>query len=88
MALHTVTVSCALIRAADLGAVDQLARQQLGAHRGGCEIRLADVDEALVALIELAGLGDVLRVEVKRQSEQRKESRRVEEEGELSDPSV
>ena len=48
---------------ADLTTLDALARLQLDARRRGLEIRLLEVPEALRRLIELAGLGDVLRVE-------------------------
>jgi ABC-type transporter Mla MlaB component len=48
---------------ADLTTLDALARLQLDARRQGLEIRLLEVPEALRRLIELAGLGDVLRVE-------------------------
>ena len=88
MATDTVTLSCARIGKPDLGAVDRLARIQLGARRGGHELCLADASYDLMAMIDFAGLGDVLRVEVKRQSEERKEPGGVEEERELPDPPV
>jgi len=88
MATDKVTLSCAQIKNPDLGAVDQLARIQLGVRRGGRELCLADASSELMALIDFAGLGEVLRVEVKRQAEERKELRRVEEERELPDPPV
>ena len=66
-----VNVSCARIEAPDIRVIDQLARMQLCARRTGCELCFTDASEELVALIELAGLGDVLRVEVRRQPEER-----------------
>ena len=83
-----VDVSCARIRRPDFGVIDELARTQLCARRGGYEVRFTDLSDELVALIDLAGLGDVLRVEVRRQSEEREQLRGVEEERELADPSV
>ena len=88
MATDKVILSCARIKKPDLGAVDQLARIQLGLRRGGHELCLADASYELMELIDFAGLGEVLRVEVERQAEERKELRRVEEERELPDPPV
>ena len=88
MATDKVTLSCARIKKPDLSAVDRLARIQLGVRRGGHELCLADASFELMALIDFAGLGDVLRVEVQRQSEKGKELRGVEEERELPDPPV
>ena len=48
---------------ADLATVEALARLQLEARREGREIRLVAVPEAVRALIDFAGLGDVLAVE-------------------------
>ena len=83
-----VDVSCARIQRPDVGVIHELAHTQLCARRGGYEVRFTDVSDELIALIDLAGLGDVLSVEVKRQSEQREQLRGVEEERELADPSV
>jgi ABC-type transporter Mla MlaB component len=88
MATDKVTLSCAQITRPDLSAVDQLAHIQLGVRRGGRELCLADASYELMALIDFAGLGEVLRVEVQRQSEERKELRGVEEKRELPDPPV
>ena len=46
----------------DLGTVDELARLQLAAKRIGCTIWLRHACEELSALLELAGLGDVIAV--------------------------
>jgi len=88
MATDTVTLNCARMKKPDLTAIDQIARMQLCARRGGCDVRLARPSEELIALIQFAGLGDVLRVEVQRKPKERKEPRRVEEECELADPPV
>jgi hypothetical protein len=45
---------------ADLQAVDQLCRLAVAARRLGCRIHLADADADLRALIDLAGVDDVL----------------------------
>ena len=88
MATGTVTLDCACIEKPDLAAIDLLARIHLGLQRCGCELRVERPTDELVALIELAGLAEVLRVQVKREAEKWKELRRVEEEGELADPPV
>ena len=44
----------------DLGAVDDLARLQLAAKRAGCAIQLRDACPELVALLDLAGLSEVV----------------------------
>jgi ABC-type transporter Mla MlaB component len=71
--------------APDAGAIDGLARLQLLAKRQGLELKLCKVPAELQALLGLCGLGDVLRVEVAGQAEQREERRRVEEERQLGD---
>jgi len=86
MATDTVTLSCARIGRPDLGAIDTIARILLGARRGGCEVCLTEASVELLALIELAGLDEVLRVEVKRKPEERKQPGGVEKERELPDP--
>jgi ABC-type transporter Mla MlaB component len=55
--------------AADGEALDALARLQLHARRRGHEIRLRRASHELRQLLELAGLGDVLRVEPGGQAE-------------------
>ena len=71
MATGTVTVNCAYIEKPDLAAIDELARIRLAATRCGCNLRLEQTSEDLMALIELAGLAGVLRVQVQRKAEQR-----------------
>jgi hypothetical protein len=70
----------------DLELVDALARLQLVAARQGQRVVLCKPPQELVELIDLCGLDDVLRVEVRRQTEQREERVGVEEERELGDP--
>jgi hypothetical protein len=72
--------------APDAGAIDGLARLQLLVRRQGAEIRLCKVPPELQELLDLCGLGDVLGVEVVRQTEEREERLGVEEERQLGDP--
>jgi uncharacterized protein (DUF1684 family) len=74
----------------DLLTVDALARLQLAARRMGCGVRLRDAPAGLHGLVAFAGLADVippaeLRIETRRQTEQREQTLRVEEERELDD---
>ena len=73
---------------ADAAAVDVLARLQLAARRAGCELRLCRASPELCALIEFAGLGGVLGLEPERQAKEREQRLGVEEEGQLTDPSL
>jgi len=72
MATESVTLNCAHIGQPDLGAIDCMARIQLGLRRRGCDLQLLEPSDELLALVEFAGLGDVLRVEVQRKPEERK----------------
>ena len=88
MATGTVTLNCACVTKPDLAAIDELARIRLALARCGCELRLEQPSEDLVALIEFAGLAGVLRVQVQRKAEERKQLGRVEKESELAYPPV
>lgn len=48
---------------ADAVAVDALARLALAARRSQCEVRLRGASPELLGLVELIGLGEVLRCE-------------------------
>jgi hypothetical protein len=74
--------------APDAGSVDALARLELLAKREGVALRLRKASPELQELLRLCGLGDVLRLEVVRQPEEREERVRVEEERQLGDPPV
>jgi len=74
--------------APDGAAVDILARLQLAARRQGREIRLRNASRELQSLLAFVGLGDVLRIETGRESEEREKRLRVEEERELGDSPV
>ena len=80
------TIVCDVVAVApDIHEIDALARLQLAARRFGLGISLQNASDELCELIEFAGLRDVLRVEVRRQPEQREERVGVEEERELDD---
>jgi anti-anti-sigma regulatory factor len=72
----------------DFGSVGALARLQLEARRVGMELRLRGVSPELLDLIVFVGLEEVLRVETRRQPEEREERLGVEEEGQLGGPSA
>ena len=64
MARRSVICDCAQIRDPNLATIDQLARLELAARQLGCRLHLRHLNAAVLELIELAGLADVLRVEV------------------------
>ena len=66
-------------------AVDVLARLRLAARRHRLDLKLTAPPE-LCELIAFLGLDDALRVEPRRQAEQREQPLGVEEECELLDP--
>lgn len=76
----------------DLAMVDALARLALVARRIGCRVQLRYASPQLRELLGLAGLADVVPcaarsgVEPSRQTEEREELRRVQEEGDPADP--
>ena len=53
----------------DITLVDAIARLQLAARRLGCSIRLGGVSSDLRGILELAGLGNDLGVEPRREAE-------------------
>ena len=85
MATEPVIVDCACVARPDLAAIDWLARKQLEARRCDRDVCLRNASMPLLQLIWLAGLDGSLRVEVKRQPEERKKPGGVEEECELPD---
>jgi hypothetical protein len=68
--------------------LDRLARLRLVAQRGGHDLVLRDASQELVALARFAGLAEALRLEPRRQPEEREQRGGVEEERELPDPPV
>jgi len=69
----------------DVGTVADLARLHVAARRLGLDVVFRNTSDALAELIMFVGLAEVLRVEPRRQTEQREERLGVEEEGELGD---
>src|SRR6202165_2082640 len=86
--MRSVCLDCGPLEAPTAATIDQLARLQLTARRCGCELELLNANPYLLELIGFVGLAEGLRVEARRQAEQRKEPGGVEEEGELCDPSI
>jgi hypothetical protein len=86
MAIRALVLDCGSLVNPDCATIDRIARLQLAARRCGLELQLTNAKEPLLELIGLAGLAGVLRVEPGRQSEERKQLRCVEEEGQLDDP--
>jgi ABC-type transporter Mla MlaB component len=76
------------LRRPDAGTVDALAHLVLAARRAGCEVRLRHPAPALCELLDLCGLAEVLRVEARREPEQREQPLGVEEGVEMGDPPV
>lgn len=72
----------------DLGTVEALARLQVVVRRAGLRIEVRGVCRSLRELIELAGLVEVLglRLELRRQAEQREQPLGVEEERDGGEP--
>jgi hypothetical protein len=71
-----------------MSTIAALARFQLGARRRGQRLQLREASDELRELIAFAGLGDVLRVEPRGQSEEREQRLGAEEERELDDPTA
>jgi hypothetical protein len=86
--MRSVRLDCGQFTKPTAATVDQIARVHLAMRRCGCELELRNADPCLLELIAFVGLGEVLRVESRRQAEQREQPGGVEEEGELFDFSV
>ncbi len=72
--------------APDAATLDALAGIQLMSRRLGLDARLRNASADLLDFIAFAGLAGVLRVETRREAEEREQRLRVEEERELDDP--
>ena len=70
----------------DLVTIEALARVGLAARRLGADVRLRGASVELLDLLAFCGLPMRLVLEAEGQAEERKESRRVEEEGDPADP--
>lgn len=69
MSIATIFLDCASADEPDAGTIERIARLQLAARRSAVDLRLANVNRALLELIDLCGLAEVLRVESKGQAE-------------------
>jgi anti-anti-sigma regulatory factor len=85
---RTIVYDAAALHAPDARTVDALARLKLDLGRRGFELRLVHVPDALRELLAFVGLAEVLRVEPRRQPEEREQRLGIEEERELDDPSL
>jgi anti-anti-sigma regulatory factor len=83
MANRPIVLDCQQLADPHLAVIDQLARLQLALRRDGCELRLRNADDTVMDLIGLAGLAEVLCVEVERESEEGEQLRSVEEESQV-----
>jgi anti-anti-sigma regulatory factor len=88
MSIDSIYVDCARLKELDASAIDRIARLHLAARRLGLDLRLVNASPALFELADFCGLTAVLRVEVERQPEEREQPRRVEEEGDVTDPAL
>jgi hypothetical protein len=81
-----IRLDCRSLSEPTAATIDQIARLKLTALRCNCELEVKDPSRELLELIGFVGLSGVLLVEARRQTEQRKQPRGVEEERELGDP--
>jgi anti-anti-sigma regulatory factor len=88
MSVIRLVFDCSGLTSPTVSIVGELARLQRRAQRAGCRLEFDAARPSLVELLDLCGLVRVLRVEMKRQAEERKDPRGVEEEGELPDPAA
>lgn len=72
----------------DVRSVGALARLTLAARRAGVDLDVRDATIELREVVAFLGLDEALRVEPRRQAEEREERRGVEEERELGDSAV
>jgi ABC-type transporter Mla MlaB component len=83
------TVACDVSAlAAEVAAIEALARLALHARRSGCSLRLRRASPQVRELVELCGLSDALSVECQRQAEEREEPLGVQEGVESGDAPV
>jgi anti-anti-sigma regulatory factor len=86
MAKRPVVLDCQQLAYPHMAVIDQLARLQLALRRDGCELQLRNADDSVLDLVGFAGLAEVLRVEMQRESEEGKQPGGIEEEHQLGDP--
>jgi len=88
MASGTVYVQMSARTGCSLRTVDLLAHLQLVARRYGHELQLVRASPELEGLLALVGLDVVLRLEPRREAEEREDAIGVEEERQLDDPAA
>src|SRR6266852_2502520 len=66
--MRSVCLDCGPCKAPTAGTIDQIARLHLAALRSGCELELRNAGPSLLELIGFVGLGEVLRIESRRES--------------------
>jgi hypothetical protein len=86
MANRAFVLDCQRLKEPCMAEINHVARLQLAAQRQGCELQLRNASDDLLELIGFAGLAEVLRVEMQRESEEGEQPRGVEEEDQLGDP--
>lgn len=64
-----VPLDCAQLHAQDARFINAVARCCLTARRNGAAIRLSNLDQGMLELLDLCGLVGVLRVEARREAE-------------------
>src|SRR6266576_4467592 len=95
--MRSVCLDCGPLKAPTAATIDEIARLQLAARRGGCRLELANANSYLLELIGFVGLSDVLcegsvplpgergGFQARGQAEEREKPGGVEEKGELGD---
>ena len=86
--MRSVCLDCGPVKAPTATTIDQIARLQLSARRCGCDLELTNANPYLLELIGFVGLSEVLRAKPHGEAEEREQPGRVEEEGELGDPTA
>lgn len=56
MTIDPITLDCARLHEPDVWVIDRIARLELAARRLGFELRLVNLDPALLELVDLCGL--------------------------------
>jgi anti-anti-sigma regulatory factor len=88
MRRRAVILDCSGLTGQDAAEIEWLAWLHLALRRESIELRLRNTSSSLVELIDFCGLTAVLRVEPGRETEERKEPCRIEEERQVDDLST
>jgi anti-anti-sigma regulatory factor len=87
-ALRPIVCDLSALGDADVQVIDLLGRLELAARRHGRTLRLRNASPALTGLIAFLGLDSTLRLEPRREAEEREDPVGVEEERQLDDPAA